>query len=258
MIKNNCEMKKFFAKYKEDIEKLTYLIVGLVAISLLTAVVLWLFDIVYFDHGIKINVELFRSYSTSFVGILYYLLLQCIVSVLLCAIPGTSITFIMLSTVVFDKAIVAFFVSFAGVILSSMFMYSVGRFGGYKLCAKLLGEEDMQKATKLMREKGTVYFPLMMTFPVFPDDALVMIAGVSKMKLSWFVPSVIIGRGIGIATTVFGLALVPFENFNGLYDWIVFITVCAFWIILVFILATKLNALIEKRRNKIEEKKKDR
>jgi uncharacterized membrane protein YdjX (TVP38/TMEM64 family) len=245
-------MKGFFAEHKSDIKKIIYLIIALIVIALVTAVVLTLLDVVYFDQGIKLNVELFSTYSKSFVGVLYYLLLQCIVTVLLCALPGTSLTFIMLSTVVFDKPYIAFLVSFTGVGLSSTLMYIVGRFGGYKLCAKLIGEEDMANATKLMREKGTIYFPIMMTFPIFPDDALVMIAGVSKLKLAWFLPSVILGRGIGIATTVFGLAIVPFESFTGLYDWFLLITACAFWVILIFILANKLNAYLEKRRKNKE------
>ena len=46
----------------------------------------------------------------------------------------------------------------------------------------------------------------MMMFPIFPDDALVMIAGTLKMKLRWFIPSIVIGRGIGIAAIVFGFS----------------------------------------------------
>ena len=245
-------MKEFFSKYKSDIKKIIFLLIAFIAIALVTALVLMALNVVYFDHGIKLNVELFSKYSKSFLGVLYYLLLQCVVTVLLCALPGTSLTFIMLSTVVFDKAYIAFLVSFTGVMLSSTLMYLVGRFGGYKLCAKLLGEDDMAKATKLMREKGMVYFPIMMTFPIFPDDALVMIAGISRMKLAWFLPSIIIGRGIGIATTVFGLAIIPFESFTGLYDWFLLITACAFWVILIFILANKLNAYIEHRRKNKE------
>ena len=102
-------MKEFFAEHKSDIKKIIYLIIALIVIALLTAVVLMLLDVVYFDQGIKLNVELFSAYSKSFVGVLYYLLLQCIVTVLLCALPGTSLTFIMLSTVVFDKPYVAFY-----------------------------------------------------------------------------------------------------------------------------------------------------
>ena len=81
----------------------------------------------------------------------------------------------------------------------------------------------------------------MMLFPLFPDDALVMIAGTIKMRLKFFIPSIIIGRGIGIATIVFGLKIIPFDSFNSIYDWIVCITVFAFWILMVFKLSNKFN-----------------
>ena len=90
-----------------------------------------------------------------------------------------------------------------------------------------------------------------MIFPAFPDDALVMIAGTIKMKLKWFIPSIILGRGIGIATIVFGFSLIPFESFTTLYDWIIFITVCVVWIFVIFHFANKLNKRLE---NKKEEK----
>ena len=128
-------------------------------------------------------------------------------------------------------------------------MFAIGYFGGYKLCVKFLGQEDCEKALGLLRNKGTVYFPLMMMFPVFPDDALVMIAGTLKMSLKWFIPSIIIGRGIGIATIVFGLGSIPFETFTTVWHWIGFVLICIVGIAFVFLLAHKLNRYMDKKRN---------
>ncbi len=88
----------------------------------------------------------------------------------------------------------------------------------------------------------------MMMFPIFPDDALVMIAGTIKMRLGWFIPSIVIGRGIGIATITFGLSLIPFDKFTSIWHWIAFIATCAVGILLVFTAAIKLNKYMEKRR----------
>ena len=131
-------------------------------------------------------------------------------------------------------------------------MYLLGRFGGYKLCVKILGEEDCNKSLELLETQSTIFFPLMMLFPVFPDDALVMIAGTIKMKLKWFIPSIIIGRGIGIATIVFGFSLIPFESFTTLYDWIIFITVCVVWIFVIFHFANKLNKRLENKKTEVK------
>ena len=131
-------------------------------------------------------------------------------------------------------------------------MYLLGRFGGYKLCEKILGKDECERTMPLLNSKSLVYFPLMMLFPIFPDDALVMLAGTVRMKLGWFIPSIVIGRGIGVATIVFGISLVPFESFTSLYDWLVFITVIIVWVFIIFSLAGKLNTLIEKRNQKKE------
>jgi ATP/ADP translocase len=69
--------------------------------------------------------------------------------------------------------------------------------------------------------------------------------------MKYFIPSIIIGRGIGIATIVFGFSIIPFESFNTLYDWLVFITVCGIWIYIIFKMAHKLNEKIEKNQNEI-------
>ena len=115
---------------------------------------------------------------------------------------------------------------------------------------KMLGEEDCEKSLSLLTKKSTIFFPLMMIFPVFPDDALIMIAGTLKMKMKWFIPSIIIGRGIGILTIVFGFSLIPFSEFDTFYEWLVFVTVCIVWLFVIFSLANKLNKKLEERSNK--------
>jgi uncharacterized membrane protein YdjX (TVP38/TMEM64 family) len=156
---------------------------------------------------------------------------------------------IVLCTTIYTEPWQAFLVSFISVIISSFVMYLLGRFGGYKLCERILGAEECEKTMPLLGKKSLVYFPLMMLFPIFPDDALVMLAGTIRMKLSWFIPSIIIGRGIGVATIVFGISFVPFDRFTSLYDWLVFITVIIVWVFILFTLAGKLNALIDKKNN---------
>ncbi len=247
-------MKEFWKKNKEKIIKLLIAILTFIAIALVTTVILYLCNIIHFDSkgSIQFNTELFNSFKNTWYGCVLFVILQCVLTTLLCVIPGTSMAFIMLATAIYDQPVQAFLLSFAGVLISSGYMYAIGRFGGYKICEKLVGAEDTQRATELLRNKGQVYFPIMMLFPMFPDDALVMVAGTSKMSLKWFVPSIIVGRGIGVATIVFGLSLIPFETFTSLYDWLVFITVCAFWIIIVFFLAHKLNVAMDKKRKAAE------
>lgn len=219
----------------------------LLASAGLSMLILSAFKVVSFEDGIVFNPNLFESFKNSWYGWIIFILFQAVLTILLCIVPGVSMAFIILCSTIYTEPWQAFIISFLSVMVSSLIMYLLGRFGGYKLCVKLLGEEDCNKSLDLLETKSTIFFPLMMLFPVFPDDALVMIAGTIKMKLKWFIPSIIIGRGIGIATIVFGFSLIPFEEFTTLYDWIVFVTVCVVWMFVIFHFANKLNKKLESK-----------
>jgi len=88
-----------------------------------------------------------------------------------------------------------------------------------------------------------------MMFPTFPDEALTMIAGTLKMSLKWFIPSIVIGRGIGIAGITFGLTAIPFDKFTSPLHWIIFILLCAVFMVGVLYGAHRINVAMEKRRN---------
>lgn len=241
---------------KKAVKKVLLTIGVLIAVSLLVFLILCWTGVIYFDGGMRFQTELFRDFSASWYGCILYVLAECFVTVLLCVIPGTSMAFIMLGTALYPKPWQAFLLSYIGVMLSSTFMYLLGRIGGREVCGRMIGEESFKKATALLRDHASVYFPLMMLFPLFPDDALVMGAGLSRMKMRWFLPSILLGRGVGVATIVFGISLVPFERFETVYDWIVFLTVCAFWVLVSFYGAHRLNLHMQKKRI-IEQEQKD-
>jgi len=242
-------MKDFLAKHKKQIIGILQLILILALISVISVLILWAFNIVSFEGDFHFNAELFHSFKTEWYGWIIFILFQTVLSMLLCFIPGASMAFIILSTQLYEKSWEAFILSFVSVMISSATMYILGRYGGYKLCTKLLGEEDCAKALDLLRNKGTVYFPLMMMFPIFPDDALVMVAGTLRMSLLWFIPSIVIGRGIGIATIVFGFSIVPFDKFTSIWHWVGFILVCAILLFIVFYLAHLFNKKLEQMKH---------
>ena len=225
------------------------LILGVVAVSVLSMLALAAFGIIYFEDGMKFNSELFMSFKSEWYGWILFIALQTVLSILLCAIPAAAMAFTLLCMTIYTNPLHAFIISFVAMLIASGTLYVVGRFGGYKICVKFLGEKDCDRALTLLRNKGTVYFPLFMLFPTFPDEALTMIAGTLKMSLKWFLPSIFIGRGIGIATITFGLSAVPFEKFTTPFHWIGFILICALGIVGVFYGAHKLNAAMEKKRN---------
>lgn len=219
-------------------------------ISLVSLLILWAFDVVSIDNGVHINVDMFDRFRSSWYGNLIILGVQVVLTTLLCFVPGFSMAFIMLVQALYASVWQAFFIAFTGVILSSLIMYLTGRVGGYRLCKKILGEKDCERASELLNHKGAVFFPLMMMFPMFPDDALVMVAGTLRMSLKWFVPSIVFGRGIGVFTIVFGLGKMPYESFTTPWHWIGFISACLLFGVAVFYAAYRFNEYLEKRNKK--------
>ena len=245
-------MKTFINKVKENKEKilkLLSLLLIVALISLITLGVLFLTGILSYDNGFVFDAHILDAFKGKWYGFIVFILIQTVLSMLLCVIPGVAAAFVMFSTVLYPNPVMAFFLSYSCVVISSTVLYITGRRGGYKICEKILGKEDCEKSLDLLRTRGTVYFPLMMLFPIFPDDALVMIAGVTKMRLSWFIPSIIVCRGIGAATIIFGMSVIPFDSFTSAYDWLILITVCFFWIMEIFTLANKVDRYFERKRN---------
>ena len=241
-------MKKFFKKY-EKLAKILLILLLCFLVSLVSALILNLAGIINIEGTeITLNQEMFDSFKNTWYGCIFVILLQIVITSLLSFVPGVSMAFIMLVQALYQNPPLAFLISFSAVMLSSLMMYLIGRFGGYNLCKKLLGEEDCEKASDLLNNKGTIFFPLMMLFPMFPDDALVMVAGTLKMSLKWFIPSIVVCRGIGVATIIFGLSSIPFDKFTTPWHWVGFIAACALGIFLIFFGAAKLNKYLQKNK----------
>ena len=177
-----------------------------------------------------------------------FIVVQVLVTSLLCFVPGTSAGFIALAVVGFNMyhKVVSFLIAVTVVTLSSKMIYFLGRFGGVAVAYKLVGEEDTHKAQRLLNQKAKVFLPLMYMLPIFPDDALCMVAGVSRLNVWYHTLIVVVFRGIGVATIVFlGSDFLGYATFR-LVDWFVFISVCIFWLILLFFI----GYLLDKRINK--------
>ena len=250
-------LKAAFLKNKKTILTFGGILLILAAISVISYFILNAFGVMYFNENgdMEFNPALFASFSSAWYGFIFFILLQTVLSMLLCIFPGVSMALIILSTtVVFPgEPWKSFFLCFASVAIASCTMYALGRFGGYPLCCRLVGEGDAARALDLLRDKGTFFFPFMMLFPFFPDEALTMIAGTTRMKLSWFLPSIFVARGIGIASIVFGLSAVPFEKFTTPWHWIIFVAVAIVLVVAVFLVARRFARYMNERNKKNEE-----
>ncbi len=241
-----------FARNKSTILHFALLILSVAAVSVLSFFLLRAFGVMDFnaEGQMVFNGELFASFSDAWYGWIFFILLQTVLSMLLCVFPGVSMALIILSTtVVFPgQPWRSFILCFVSVLIASITMYIVGCFGGYRLTVRFVGQEDADRALDLLRDKGTFFFPFMMLFPFFPDEALTMVAGTTRMRLSWFLPSIIVARGIGIATIVFGLSVVPFDRFTTFWHWLVFVLLVVLLVLAVLFGASRFNRYMERKK----------
>ena len=243
-----ARVKRFFERNGALLLHSLWIVLGVVAMSVVAMLLLTLFGVIYFEGGMKFNADLFLSFKSEWYGWIIFILFQTVLSMLLCAIPGAAMAFTLLSMTIYTEPWQAFVISFIAMLIASSTLYIVGRTGGYRLCERVLGGKDCERALTILRDKGTVYFPIVMALPTFPDEALTMVAGTLRMSLKWFVPSIVFARGIGIAAITFGLSSIPFDKFTSIWHWIVFILACGLGMFLLLYGAHMVNKRMEKKR----------
>lgn len=113
----------------------------------------------------------------------------------------------------------AFLLSYISIMIGSIIMFWIGRKAGRRFLNWIIGKESSEKWIDRM-SKGKYLFFLMMVFPMFPDDILCVVAGLTNMSFPFFLITNLIARGIGVATTVwFGSgAIIPYHGW-GLIVW---------------------------------------
>ena len=193
-------------------------------------------------------------------AILIYIVLRVVCTVFLSFMPACSMIFDLLAVATFNylPPVVIFLICFASVVITSIVMDLIGRFGGNKAIIKILGKEEYDEAKDLVQEKGMVYVPVMYLLPIFPDDAICMMSGATKMNFWVHLIEIILCRGIGCATIVFGIDIIPksvstFTSTNPIeYMRVGFIIIA--YVILLLYLARKidkwLSGYLAKRKTK--------
>lgn len=103
----------------------------------------------------------------------------------------------------------------AGAICAYLIGYKWGR-KAVKWCAG--SDEDYDKWSNVLNEKGKWWYASTVILPVFPDDLLCIVAGSVKFNFSFFSISNLIGRGIGLICMIGALAIMQSAN-NGGIPW---------------------------------------
>lgn len=184
-------------------------------------------------------------------GPIVFFLLQVTVATALPIIPGMSLMFLVLGGTIFENIYLVVTLALLGVWTSSVLLFTVGRFFGEKVAVKIVGAEELKKAQDLIDTRSKIYLPIMFLLPFFPDDALCLTAGMTKMKYRYYVPIVMIFRSVGalvmVLSSYYSKTLAEFLGLNTLtpIGWIMLVNLIAFDVFVVY----KFTRIIENKMN---------
>ena len=143
------------------------------------------------------NLNTIRGFieSTGKWGLVVFVLIELLIATVFCFVPVLDDALILLGVVIFG-AKVGFFVSWAVIFVSSSILFFVGDKFGERLAVKLVGKKELSQAQDLLDTKSKIFLPIVFLIPCLPDDALCIVAGMTKMKYWYFAIVALIFRGI--------------------------------------------------------------
>lgn len=247
MEKENKDTKKLSKKKK--IIRSSIVIITLVAFAVLGYYVLvWTGAWEYVNSVEKIRQLIL---SLGFWGRFAFVFIQFL-QVTFLPIPSTIST---LAGVLIYGPLQTALLSLAGIMLGSVLAFWLGRKFGRKLVVFMVGEETCDKWSKFLSNAKYSFF-IMMVLPVFPDDVLCLVAGLTDMSWTFFVVTNLIARPIGVFMTCYlgSGHLIPYHGW-GLVVWAILIVVVAILLFLSFKYQAQIeNFLQTKFRTKKEKK----
>lgn len=132
--------------------------------------------------------------------------------------------------------------SFIGIVLGSITAFAIGRWVGYRAVCWIVGKDDLDKWLNKIKGKDYLILSLMFLLPMFPDDVLCFVAGLSSMTWPYFMVMIVITRLISTFTVSLSFDLIPFNTWWGILTWIVL----AALVVLAFYLVCKYSDKIDK------------
>ncbi|MCM1437980.1 MAG: VTT domain-containing protein [Roseburia sp.] len=197
------------------------------------------------------SIEALRDYIAGFgaTAVLIFILFQFLQVVIL-PIPGS--VSVGVGVALFGPLRCSLF-SFIGILLGSLVAFAIGRVVGYKAVCWIVGKDDLDKWLDKLRGKDYLLLSIMFLLPLFPDDILCFVAGLSSITWTYFIIMITITRLISVFTTSFSLQLIPFNTWWGITIWVILgaAVVLSFW--LVWKYSDKIDAFLKgklKRKSK--------
>lgn len=179
-----------------------------------------------------------------------YTLLQFLQVVLL---PIPSVVSTLVGVALFG-AFWATVYSLIGILLGSITAFFIGRKFGYKAVAWMVGEETLNKWQKKLKGKDNLFLTAAFVLPLFPDDILCFIAGLSTMTTRYFLIVIFLARAIGITATCYSIDFIPLNTWWGITLWGIFFAAVVVGFIFIYKNMDKIQAKLKQIRRKKKDK----
>lgn len=137
--------------------------------------------------------------------------------------------------------------SLLGIVLGSIAAFCIGKYLGYPAVSWLVGEDTLKKWLKKIKGKDKLLLSAMFLLPVFPDDVLCFVAGISTMSFPFFLVVILVSRVLAIFTTSYSIHLIPFTTWWGLLIWCVFFAILLALFVVLYKKSDEVQAWFEKK-----------
>jgi len=145
--------------------------------------------------------------------------------------------------------------SLIGILAGSFTAFFIGRKLGAKAASWLVGEEALSKWQKKLKGKDNLFLTVMFLLPLFPDDILCFIAGLSSMTTKYFSFMIVISRILAVSTTCYSIDLIPFDTTWGLIVWGILLALIVLAFVLIYKNMEKIDSWLSKRFKVFRKKK---
>ncbi len=234
----------FFRRKTELVYKILYLTVILVSLASFA---------LYFLKTCGIlekvdSVEDFREYVSTFKNAVFIFILLQFSQVVFLPIPA-FIT-VGAGVLLFGPFWGAVY-SYIGIVIGSIVAYFIGRIFGVKVASWLVGKDNLKKGLKTIKGKDKIILTFMFLFPLFPDDILCFVAGITTIKPLFFIVMILITRLISIFVSTYSMnnSIIPYTTWWGILLWICFIAITVFLAIYIYKNGEKIEKFFN-RKNK--------
>jgi len=110
-------------------------------------------------------------------------------------------------------ALWGFVISYVGLVIGSFVAFYIGKKFGRPLVKRIVSKRVMKKYDGHVQNVSVFILALIMWLPLFPDDEILYILGMSKTKVKKITIPVLIGKTGGACTAIIGAGLEKYSPF---------------------------------------------